>query len=130
MTYPPVLAYSFSFITVNAGTGSDVTQLSIAFPVSIGNESVILNGTKYWGGETAQISLNSLEILQIQSKHWDVYNVYSGVNRTSVINKTCLSHLLDQMTPTERAGNSYVTIPFPKRETGDLCRGERDVAQR
>ncbi|XP_041377413.1 uncharacterized protein LOC121389830 [Gigantopelta aegis] len=131
VTYESEREDAFAFLTVSAGTGSDQTQLSITFPPWTGNESVLLNGTWYRAGESAPLSLNSLETLQIQSKH-DLTGayitsdqpvaVYSGVNRTDVVYTRCVSHLLDQMPPVDRAGMSYVTIPFPKRELGDVYR--------
>ncbi|XP_041377416.1 uncharacterized protein LOC121389834 [Gigantopelta aegis] len=131
VTYIPSSSTAASFLTVSAGTGSDVTLLSITFPRWTGNEQVPMNGTLYGAGEVARVSLMSLETLQIQT-NYDLtgtfvksdhpVSVYSGVNRTSVYSTTCLSQLLDQMPPVDRAGKSYVTVPFPKRDIGDLYR--------
>ncbi|KAK6177738.1 hypothetical protein SNE40_015782 [Patella caerulea] len=112
---------SASFIVITAPFND--SKISIRVPDFKNIVSFMFDDRLYSSEETIVVTLSAYQVLQLQVKD-DLtgthivsdkpISVLSGVNRTSVYQETCRSHVMDSLPPVRRLGYQYVTITEPK----------------
>ncbi|KAL4228860.1 hypothetical protein ACF0H5_011900 [Mactra antiquata] len=125
------VAYSPASVKTEIGVAapSDGTNVKITLPSHNGQVDVTFQGNTYHAGDSFNVPLQKYETLQIQSTgdlsgtHIESNNpvaAFSGNIKSNVGNGTFQDHLVEQLLPSDRWGQKFVTAPTPGRTVGDV----------
>ncbi|ESO85872.1 hypothetical protein LOTGIDRAFT_167623 [Lottia gigantea] len=120
VNYEVTMDGSASYLVVVAW--EDDTTVTIRLPIFQSDIELHFEGRYYGSGETVTIQLSAKEVFQLQisadltgshiTSNRPVFTI-SGQNRTTVLHKTCKSHMMDVLPPLGSVSTEYVTVSYP-----------------
>lgn len=125
--------YSPAQIKTELGVAStqDSTSVTVTLPSKDKSLTVDFMGKTYKAGEVIHTKLDKYQTLQLQSSQ-DLTGAhivsdkpvaaFSGNIKTNIGTGIYADHLVEQLTPVDTWGKKFVTVPIPKRTTGDFFR--------